>query len=148
MWNLREEGPDPKNPRLTRSPLTTARMVAKRASSENSRSTISNPKNRPVIGALNVAAIAPAAPQATMKSKPCLGHAHQLAESRGERGADLNDRALASDRSACSDADRRRECLDDRHSWTDPPAVLGDSEHHLRHPVTTGLARKALDKGP
>jgi hypothetical protein len=40
--------------------------VANRASSENSRSTISKPKNRPVIGALKVAAIPPAAPQATM----------------------------------------------------------------------------------
>ena len=36
------------------------------ASRENSRSTISKPKKTPVIGALKVAAIPPAAPQATM----------------------------------------------------------------------------------
>ena len=40
--------------------------MAKSASSENSRSTISNPKNSPVMGALKVAEIPPAAPHATM----------------------------------------------------------------------------------
>ena len=35
------------------------------ASMENSRKMISTPKNTPVSGALNVAAIPPAAPQAT-----------------------------------------------------------------------------------
>ena len=37
----------------------------KTASTENARKMISTPKNTPVIGALNVAAIPPAAPQAT-----------------------------------------------------------------------------------
>ena len=61
-----KNGAEPKKARLTRSALTAARIVPNIASSENSRSTISNPKNSPVIGALKVAAIAPAAPQATM----------------------------------------------------------------------------------
>ena len=57
--------------RLMTSPVTAARLVATSASSENSRNTISKPKNRPVSGALNVAAIPPAAPQATMiRSRP------------------------------------------------------------------------------
>ena len=61
-----KNGAEPKNARLITSPVTAARLVANSASSENSRSTISNPKNSPVIGALKVAAIPPAAPQATM----------------------------------------------------------------------------------
>ncbi|HEX3802514.1 MAG TPA: hypothetical protein VHV75_06725 [Solirubrobacteraceae bacterium] len=51
------------------SPVTAATLVATSAPSENSRSTISNPKNRPVSGALNVEAIPPAAPEATMIRK-------------------------------------------------------------------------------
>ena len=47
-----KNGAEPKNARLITSPVTAARLVANSASSENSRSTISNPKNRPVIGAL------------------------------------------------------------------------------------------------
>ena len=61
-----KKGAEPKKPRLTRSALTAARLVATRASRENSRRMISKPKNRPVRGALKVAAIPPAAPQATM----------------------------------------------------------------------------------
>ena len=61
-----KNGAEPKNARLTTSPVTAARLVANRASSENSRRTISKPKNRPVIGALKVAAIPPAAPHATI----------------------------------------------------------------------------------
>ena len=61
-----KKGADPKNARLITAPVTEARIVANRASNENSRRTISKPKNSPVIGALNVAAIPPAAPQATM----------------------------------------------------------------------------------
>ena len=40
-------------------------MTVKMASMENSRRMTSTPKNTPVMGALNVAAIPPAAPQAT-----------------------------------------------------------------------------------
>ncbi len=66
-WGIwAKKGAEPKNARLTRSAVTAERMVAKMASSENSRRTISNPKKSPVRGALNVAAIPPAAPQATM----------------------------------------------------------------------------------
>ena len=61
-----KNGAEPKNARLITSPVTAARLVANRASRENSRSTISKPKNRPVIGALKVAEIPPAAPHATM----------------------------------------------------------------------------------
>jgi len=40
-------------------------MTVNSASTENSRKMISTPKNTPVIGALNVAEMPPAAPQAT-----------------------------------------------------------------------------------
>jgi len=73
-WGIAaKNGAEPKNARLTMSPVTAARAVAQSASSENSRRTISNPKNRPVIGALKVAAMPPAAPHATMiRMRPSL----------------------------------------------------------------------------
>ena len=80
--------------------------------------------------------------------QPVLRHPHELAERRRQRRSDLDDRAFASHRPTSADADRRGERLDDRHLWADPPAVLGDREHHLRHPVTTGLPREALDQRP
>ena len=63
----------PKNARLITSAVTAARIVDASASAENSFSTISNPKNRPVRGALKVAEIPPAAPHATMtRIRPSL----------------------------------------------------------------------------
>ena len=47
------------------SAIMAASITVNSASTENSRKMISTPKNTPVIGALNVAAIPPAAPQAT-----------------------------------------------------------------------------------
>ena len=47
------------------SAIIAASMTVNSASMENSRKMISTPKNTPVIGALNVAAMAPPAPQAT-----------------------------------------------------------------------------------
>ena len=68
-----KNGAPPKNARLITSPVTAERIVAESASSENSFRTISKPKNTPVIGALNVAEIAPAAPHATIiRSRPSL----------------------------------------------------------------------------
>ena len=66
---MEKNGPEPKNARLIRSALTADTAVANSASSENSRNTISNPKNRPVSGALKVPAIPPAAPHATTMRK-------------------------------------------------------------------------------
>jgi hypothetical protein len=58
-------GAAPANWRLSRSAIIADSITVKIASTENSRKMISTPKNTPVIGALNVAAIPPAAPQAT-----------------------------------------------------------------------------------
>ncbi len=49
----------------TASAIIADSITVNSASMENSRMMISTPKNTPVIGALNVAAIPPAAPQAT-----------------------------------------------------------------------------------
>ena len=75
-----------------------------------------------------------------------FAHPHELAERRGERRADLHDRAFASDRAAGSDADRRRERLDHRDRRPDAPAVLGHGEHHLGNAMAASLARAALDE--
>ena len=70
------------------------------ASTENSRKMISTPKNTPVIGALNVAAMPPAAPQATRIRIRFSGIRTHWPEAGGQRRADLHDRALPADRPA------------------------------------------------
>ena len=59
-------GWSPRNGIATTSATTADSMTVNRASTANSRRMSSNPKNTPVIGALNVAEMPPAAPQATM----------------------------------------------------------------------------------
>ena len=69
-------------------------------------------KNTPASGALKVAAMPPAAPQATssrIRSSDDLDHP---AQGGAEGGADLHDRALTADRAARADAQRRGERLD------------------------------------
>ena len=55
----------PRNGIAVASAIIADSITVNSASMENSRKMISTPKNTPVIGALNVAAIAPPAPQAT-----------------------------------------------------------------------------------
>ena len=63
-------GLEPRNGWAVASAIIADSTTVNRASMENSRRMASTPKNTPVIGALNVAAIAPAAPQATrMRSR-------------------------------------------------------------------------------
>ena len=59
-------GLSPRNGIATTSATIAESMTVNRASTANSRRMISTPKNTPVIGALNVAEMPPAAPQATM----------------------------------------------------------------------------------
>ena len=97
-------------------------------------------KNTPASGALKVAAMPPAAPQATSSLMRRSSSWNACAERRPERGADLHDRPLAADRAAAADAQRRRERLDDGDLRPDPAAVAGDRDHHLGHAVAAGLA--------
>ncbi len=69
-----------------------------------SRRISSMAKNTPASGALNVAAMPPAAPQATSTRIAALAGLDDAAERGAERGADLDDRALPADRA------RRRRC--------------------------------------
>ena len=57
--------PWPRNGSAVTSATIPASITVNSASTENSRKMISTPKNTPVTGALNVAAMPPAAPQAT-----------------------------------------------------------------------------------
>ena len=105
-------GLSPRNGIATASAIIADSITVNSASTENSRKMISTPKNTPVIGALNVAEIPPAAPQATRIRSRFSGILHPLAEAGGQRGADLHDRALPADRAAGPDAERGGERLD------------------------------------
>ena len=78
--------------------------------------------------------------------QPTLRHPHQLTQRRGQRRADLHDRALTPDRATHADRDRRCHRLDDRHRRPDPPPVLGDGQHHLGHAMPPRLASEAIDQ--
>ena len=65
-------------------------------------------KNTPASGALKVAAMPPAAPQATSSRIRRSSRRAQLGEGRAQRRADLDDRSLAADRAAAADAQRAR----------------------------------------
>ena len=82
------------------SAIIAASITVNSASTENSRKMISTPKNTPVIGALNVAEMPPAAPQATRIRSRFSGIFDPLAQAGGQRRADLHDRALPADRAA------------------------------------------------
>ena len=108
----------------------------------------SSAKNTPAIGALNVAEIPPAAPHATSRRSWDSEHPQQLPGHRPQRGADLHDRALAPDRTARADTQRRGERLHDRHLRAHPAAEPVDREHHLRHAVPARLRREAAHQRP
>ena len=67
----------------------------------------------------------------------------QLTDTRTERGADLNDRALAPHRRAASDGEGRGERLDDRDDRPDAAFLVEDRVHDFRHAVSTGLGRES-----
>ena len=115
---------------------------------ENSRRMSSTPKNTPVTGALNVAAIPPPAPQATRMRIRFSGSPGPLAQARCQRGADLHDRSLPADRSAGPDAHGRGDRLDGADLRADPAAVIGNGGHYLRDAVAAGLAGPAVDQRP
>jgi hypothetical protein len=64
-----------------------------------------------------------------------FGHLDPLADGGGQRGADLHDRAFPADRPAHPDAHRRGDRLDHADLRPDPPAFIGDRDHHLGYPV-------------
>ena len=116
-------------------------------SAAHCRRMISIAKNTPASGALKVAAIPPAAPQAT-SSRTAARRAAQLGQRGAEGRSDLHDRALAPDRPAAADAQRRGQCLDDRDLRADPAAVAGHRDHHFGNAVPAGLPGEPVDQRP
>ncbi len=68
----------------------------------------------------------------------------RLGEGRTQRRADLNDRALASDRRSAADRQGRGQGLDDGDLPADVAAAVEDRIHHLGHAVSLGLGREPL----
>ena len=155
--NPLRNGRSPRNGIATASATIAESITVNRASTENSRRMISTPKNTPVIGALNVAAMPPPAPQATRIRIRFSGVRTHWPSAGGQRGADLHDRALPADRPAGADAQRRGERLDhaDRHLFDrksriknaedphpNPPPAYREREECLpRYAASNGFAR-------
>ena len=105
-------------------------------------------KNTPASGALNVAAMPPAAPQATSTRIRGSATWRSRPSVEPERRADLHDRALAADRTAAADAQRRRQRLHPGDLRGDPPTAARDGIHHLGHPVPARLAGEEVHQRP
>ena len=135
-------GCDPNAARPIASAVTELSTTNPNDSVSKLRRISSSAKNTPAIGALNVAEIPAAAPHATSSRSCDFGDPHELAEHRPQRRADLHDRALAADRPARADAQRRRQRLDDRDLRAHPATEPVDGEHHLGHPVAACLRRE------
>jgi hypothetical protein len=72
------------------------------------------------------------------------GHGQEPAGRGADRRADLEDRALSSDRSAAADAERGGQGLDDSDAGADDAAVVIGGVHDLRDPAAFGLRRVGL----
>jgi hypothetical protein len=78
------------------------------------------------------------------QAKPLPRHVQPLADGRAQGRPDLDDRPLAPDRSSGGDAECRGQRLYRYHTLADPSPVQRHRLHHLRHPVTFGLAGEGL----
>ena len=137
----------PSSARPTTEALMEARTTTPKERAVKSRRMISRAKKTPAMGALNVAAMAPAAPQATRVFSRSSGIFSRRPRRRAERGADLDDGALAPDGPAGADRDRGGESFDDGDLRADPAAVLRDREHHFGNPVAAGFWGELLHEG-
>jgi hypothetical protein len=112
----------------------------------------SSAKNTPAIGALKVAEIPPAAPQATSSRSRDSGTRTSCprvlpsAEPICTIGPSRPTEPPAPIHSA--DTQRRGQRLDQGDLGADPPAALGDRRHHLGDAVAAGLAGKPVDQRP
>src|SRR5271155_5488947 len=73
-------------------------------------------------------------------------HSHDLAQGGAKGRADLDDRALASDRRTAADSNRRGQRLDDGNDRPDYPSLIIDRIHDLRYPVPAGLGCESRDE--
>ena len=86
-------------------------------------------------------------PAGDEQTQPILGDVQHLSDRGAQRRADLHDRAFASHRPACADADRRGERLDDSDLRSDLPAPLSNGEHDLGHAMAPSFRSEELDQG-
>ena len=100
------------------------------------------------IGALNVAAIPPAAPHVTSVRTLGRGQPCPLADRRADGRADLHHGALAAGRPAEPDGQRRGDHLDGDDPLADMPAAGGQRGHHLGNAMTLRLRANHWTSGP
>ena len=144
---LDRKGRSPRKGMATASAIIAESITVNSESMENSRKMISTPKNTPVMGALKVAEMPPAAPQATRIRSLFSGIRIHWPRPGSQRGPDLHDRAFASHRPPGADGDGRGDRFDRADLGPDPAAVLGDGQHHLGNAVAAGLAGVTVDQG-
>ena len=132
----------------TASEIIADSMTVNRASTANSRKMISTPKNTPVTGALKVAEMPPAAPQATMIRSRFSGsftHWPRL-EASAEPIWTIGPSRPTEPPVPMHIAEARDLTTADLPA--DPAAVVGDRDHHLGHPVPARLPRPLVDQRP
>ena len=100
------------------------------------------------MGALKVADMPPAAPQATRIRNRDSENPDGLAHARSERRPDLNDRTFSPHRAADADAHSRGKRLDQRHLRADTTTVLRDGNHYFGDAVAPCFPGKTLDQRP
>ncbi len=109
-------------------------------------SMISTANSTPPIGVLKVAAMPAPAPAAIRVMRLPRRHSKDLAQGGAEGGADLDDGALAADRPAAADGQRRSERLDHRDDGPDHALVVIDRIHDLGHAMPLGLRGEMADE--
>ena len=128
--------------------VTEASTTMPNDSAAKSRRISSIAKNTPASGALKVAAMPPAAPQAT--STRIRSSATRTARPSVEPSAEpiCTIGPSRPTEPAAADAQRRGQRLDHRDLRGDPPAAAGDRVHHLGHAVPARLPGEALHQRP
>ena len=138
-------------PRIAR-PMTLAvtedSTTMPKDSAAHCRRMISIAKNTPASGALKVAAMPPAAPQATSSRirRSSSRSSWASVEPSAEPICTIGPSRPTDPPPPMHSADGQR--LDHGDLRADPAAVAGDRDHHLRHAVPAGLPGEAVDQRP
>src|ERR1700678_4528036 len=120
-------GPINIRPMVVAAPVATT--TGRKVRFETSGNRISSANSTPPSGVLKVAAMPAPAPAA---SRVIFCEVESLmACENAQRSADLDDRALAADRSAAADRKRRGQRFDDRHLAADVAVLVEHRVHHL-----------------
>ncbi len=139
-WARRRKGDRPGCAREIAAAVTEEKTTNPKEAASNSRRITSRAKMTPAMGALKVAEMPPAAPQATSSRMRLSGKRSSLAQARTQGRADLHDGTFPAGRAAATDAERRGQGLHQGHPRPDASALGRHREHDLRHAVPFGLA--------